>query len=340
MKAVIMAGGEGRRLRPVTGETPKPLAPLAGRPIMEHIILLLKKHGYTDICAAVKYRAEDIINRFGDGSALGVSLQYRREDTPLGTAGSVKNCADFYGGEDFLVISGDAACDFDLSELMRLHKKRRAAVTLALYRHESPLSYGLTVTDSEGRVRAFVEKPRWSRVVSDLVNTGIYILSPEAMSLVPKGQCFDFAKDLFPRLLERNMLMLGVPMEGYWCDVGEPAAYYRCCLDALEGRLRLELPESFSPAPVDDGREEGGEGFCLEYPCRSRAPLMAALSEMLLEMGADYSDGIRLEAPGYRVHVSPLSERQAIRIAVDSHNMEFAAKLAYSLRDLAEVLDL
>jgi len=214
-------------------------------------------------------------------------------------------------------------------------------VTLALYNHQSPLSYGLTVTDENDRVRAFVEKPDWERVVSDLVNTGIYILSPRAMELVPEGEPFDFAKQLFPLLLERGELMLGLPMEGYWCDVGEPLSYYRCCVDALEGRLDISMGESFRPAPPQlSQRRHMRRDYSLEYPCRSRAALMGALSRAMLEMDADYSDGIRLEAPSYSLHVSPLSERSAIRIAVNSQNVEFAAKLALSLRDLAEILDL
>ena len=204
MKAVIMAGGEGRRLRPVTGDTPKPLAPLLGRPVMEHILRLLAGQGFDTVCAALRYRAEEIMARFGDGSALGLSLQYRVEAEPLGTAGGVKNCANFTGNEDFLVISGDAACDFDLAALVRAHREAGAAATLALYRSAEPLPYGLAVTDGEGLVRAFVEKPGWPQVVTDLVNTGIYVLSPRAMALVPDGKPFDFAKDLFQLLLKQG----------------------------------------------------------------------------------------------------------------------------------------
>ena len=341
MKAVIMAGGEGTRLKAVTGDSPKPMAPLLGRPMMEHIILLLKEHGFTDICAAVKYRAEDIIACFGDGSSLGVKLRYRVEEQPLGTAGGVKNCADFYGDEDFLVISGDAACDFDLSALMERHRETGAAATLALYSHPEPLRYGLAVTDEGGYIRSFIEKPRWSRVVTDLVNTGIYILSPRAMAPVPADTAFDFARDLFPRLIEKGESLLGVVMEGYWCDVGTPLSYYQCCVDALEGRLRLDIPEAFRPASAGDeadGTEEGPA--CLDCSCRSRAQLMGALSELMLDMGADYSDGIRLRRPRFDLHISPLSESSAIRIAVSSPDAEFAQELALSAKELAEALDL
>ena len=340
MKAVIMAGGEGRRLRPISCGQPKPLVPFLGRPIMEHIILLLKKQGYTDICATVKYRAEDIIAAFGDGSSLGVSLQYRREEEPLGTAGGVKNCADFYGSDDFLVISGDAVCDFDLASLMHRHKETGAAVTLALYTHDRPLSYGLAVTDDTFRIRAFVEKPDWSRVVSDRVNTGIYIVSPRVMELVPENKPFDFAKELFPLLLSRGEKLQGMVMEGYWCDVGEPLSYYRCCVDALEGKLDISIPEAFLPGKAQHpGGEKPEEGWTLEYPCRSRAALMGRLSGAMLQMDADYSDGIRLVRSNYSLHLSPDSRRSAIRICVSSHDAEFAAKLALSVKDLAEILD-
>ena len=185
MKAVIMAGGEGKRLRCVTGDEPKPLVPLLGRPLMEHILRLLKQHGFTEVCAALRYRSCDIRSAFGDGRLLGLSIQYRVENRPLGTAGGVKNCADFIGDEDVLVLSGDAACDFDLAALFDAHRAGGAAATLALYRHPEPLSYGLAVTDGEGFVRAFIEKPDWGRVVTDLVNTGIYVLSPRALAAIP-----------------------------------------------------------------------------------------------------------------------------------------------------------
>ena len=340
MKAVIMAGGVGSRLKAVTGDTPKPMAPLLGRPMMEHIILLLRSQGFTDICAAVKYRAGDIMAYFGDGSRFGVKMQYRVESEALGTAGGVKNCEDFYGDEDFLVISGDAACDFDLARLMAEHRNRGAAASLALYRHPEPLSYGLTVTDGEDWIKKFIEKPDWPHVVTDLVNTGIYALSPRTMDYVPRGRPCDFGKELFPLLLEKGEKLLGLPLEGYWCDVGSPLSYYRCCADALEGRLRLELPDTFSrpePFSPDSGSEPGEK---LDCACRSRAELMGALSQLLMDMGADYSDGIRLTGPRFEMHISPLSASSAVRIAVNSADAEFARELAVSAKELAQALDL
>ena len=339
MKAVIMAGGMGSRLKAITGDRPKPMVPLLGRPLMEYILELLRSQGFDQVCAAVRYRAGDIMAHFGDGSRFGVEMQYRVEEEPLGTAGAVKNCRDFYGGEDFLVISSDAACDFRLSRLMEEHKRRGAAVTLALCRHSEPLSYGLAVTDGEGRIRSFVEKPDWSRVVTDLVNTGIYVISPRIMELVPEGREFDFAKDLFPLLLSRGELLLGLPMEGYWCDVGSPLSYYRCCADALEGKLRLDFPELFRPPIPSGGDVPPLPGENLDCACRSRAELMGSLSELLMDMGADYSDGLQLDSPRFHLRISPLASRSALRISVSSQDAEFARELAISARDLARALE-
>ena len=341
MKAVILAGGEGKRLKSVTGETPKPLVPLLGRSLMEHILLLLRRCGFTEICAAVRYRAEEIAAAFGDGADYGVSLCYRREDEPLGTAGAVKNCADFYGDEDFLLISGDAACDFDLAALRRRHRESGAAATIALKRDASPLRFGLAVTDGRGEVRGFVEKPDWPGVVSDLVNTGIYVLSPRAMAYVPEGRPFDFARDLFPLLLRRGERIAGAEMEGYWCDVGTPQSYYRCCADALEGRLKIDIPPEFLPPEGETRpRREEKAAAVLDFPCRDRAAAMGALSTLMLEMGADYSDGIRFPLAEGGVHICPRAGTSALAVAVDAPDAEFAASLALSAGEIIKALDL
>ena len=237
LKAIIMAGGEGTRLKSVTGDTPKPMARLCGKPVLEHILALLRRSGVGRACIALRYRPEVIREYFGDGARFGLALEYHVEEAELGTAGCVRACRNFYGEEDFLVISGDCACDFDLRALMDAHLRRRPAVTMALAAHESPLQYGTVLTDRDGRVVSFIEKPAWERVVSDLVNTGIYVLSPEAMEPVPTdGTACDFARDLFPALLEAHETILGLPMDGYWCDIGTPRAYHQCNLDALYTR--------------------------------------------------------------------------------------------------------
>ena len=342
MKAVIMAGGRGTRLRAVTGELPKPLVPLLGRPMIEHIIALLKKHGFMDICISLGYRAEDMARFVGDGSRFGVHICCRTEREALGTAGGVRNCADFLGEEDFLVISGDAACDLDLTALTEAHRASGAAVTAALHRSSEPLSYGLAVTDADGFIRCFIEKPQWKRVVTDLVNTGIYIVSPRALAAIPVGKSFDFANDLFPLLLARGEKLRGIALDGYWCDVGNPLSYYRCCIDALEGKLNITPGAAFT-RPAEEAAEDDedtGAAERIDCRCQSRAALMGALSEAMLDMGADYSDGIRLTGRGYTLHISPLSSRSAVRVAVSSPDSEFARSLALSAKELIDVLAL
>ena len=339
MKAVILAGGMGTRLRCVTGEHPKPMAPFLGKPLMEHIVCLLRENGFDEICCTLRYRAGEIMAHFGDGSRFGVSMQYRIETRALGTAGGVKHCADFFGDEDFLVISGDAACDFDLRGLMEEHRSRAPAATLALCRSESPLRYGLAVTDGEGDIRAFIEKPAWPRVVSDLVNTGIYVLSPRAMEPVPEGP-FDFGKDLFPLLLSRGERLHGAVLEGYWCDIGTPQAYYRCCADALDGKLHLTPGESFAAPEAEPQEDAPEEGVCVECVCRDRAGLMGTLAELMLELGAEYDDGIRVHGRDFELHISPSAARPAVRIAVRSEDAEFAKALCLSAKEVAEKLGL
>lgn len=338
MKAVIMAGGFGKRLRPVTGDRPKPMAPVLGRPIMEHILLHLKDCGFDELCAAVKYRAGDIIAHFGQGEKLGIHMEYRIEDEPLGTAGAVKNCRDFYGGEDFLVISADAACDFALDKLMAAHKASGAAVTIALYRHPEPLRFGLTVRDGAGYVRAFIEKPDWPHVVTDMVNTGIYVISPHVMELVPEGREYDFGKELFPELIARGEKILGLEMEGYWRDMGSPADYYMCIVDALRGAWRTRVPEQFlSPGPTATPEAEPGEGVLI--PCADRAGLMGFLSSELMELGADYSRGLRLKAPRFEISICPAAELSALRVAVRSPDAELAADMLGRMREIIEKME-
>lgn len=340
MKAIIMAGGEGKRLKPVTGDTPKPLAMLCGRPIMEHIILLLRQHGITDICAALRYRPHDIKSYFGSGERLGVHLEYRVEQTALGTAGGVKNCADFYGDEDFLVISGDAACDFDLGSIISEHEKRSPAATIVLCTDPEPLRYGLALCDRNGLVRSFIEKPDWSRVVTNLVNTGIYILTPHAMSRVPDNTEYDFARDLFPALLRDGEQLLGCPAAGYWCDIGTPKSYFECCADALSGRLRLQLSGGFEAFPDEPEKRDGCRHMSFsDCICADRARLMDRISSAFLELGADYSDGFCYRGADYELYISPLPDSARIRISANAADEETAGELAESACALVSELE-
>lgn len=261
MKAVILAGGAGTRLQPLTTELPKPMVSLLGRPVLEHILLLLRRHQVTEAAVTLHYHPEAITGYFGDGSAWGMRLHYFYEDTPLGTAGGVKACRDFLGQEDFLVISGDCVSDFDLTDCYRLHRQRQAEATLLLHRVAEPLEYGLVRTDQEGKVLAFVEKPGWGQVFTDQVNTGIYLLAPSVLDLAPEGEPFDFSKNLFPELLRQKRALYGQVPAGYWRDMGECGSYLQTVEDALEGRVKLDmtLPQQstgvWSAEPIPDSVE-------------------------------------------------------------------------------------
>lgn len=241
MKAIIMAGGEGSRLRPLTCDRPKPLTSVMNRPVMEHIIQLLKKHGIHEIGVTLQYLPDAIRDHFGDGRDWGVHLEYFVEDSPLGTAGSVKNAEDFLD-DTFLVISGDALTDFDLSKVIKYHHEQQAIATLVLTSVESPLEYGVVITDQAGRITQFLEKPSWGEVFSDKVNTGIYVLEPEVLKYFERNQKFDFSQDLFPMLLQQDQPMHGFVLPGYWCDIGNLQQYAQAHLDVLNGKVQMDIP--------------------------------------------------------------------------------------------------
>lgn len=248
MKAVVMAGGEGTRLRPMTSSMPKPLLPVVNRPIMEHVLRLLRRHGLTDVVVTVQFLASLIRNYFGDGEELGMHLTYATEEEPLGTAGSVKNAEDALRDEPFLVISGDALTDIDLTALIAFHHERAAMVTVCLTRVSNPLEFGITILDDEGRVQRFLEKPTWGQVFSDTVNTGIYVMDPAVFDYVKPGEVVDWSGDVFPRLLEEGHPVFGFVADGYWEDVGTLESYHRAQADVLEGRVNVDI-DGFETSP-------------------------------------------------------------------------------------------
>jgi mannose-1-phosphate guanylyltransferase / phosphomannomutase len=241
MKAVVMAGGEGNRLRPLTSNQPKPMVPVVGKPCMEHILELLQAHGMNDVIVTVAFLPQAIRSYFGEGETLGMQIGYSVEESPLGTAGSVRLTAKQLD-ETFLVISGDALCDVDLSALVAFHKERGAAVTIGLKSVDNPLEFGIVVTDEEGRVERFLEKPSWGQVFSDTINTGIYVMEPEVLKHVPGDRPYDFSKELFPYLLEMGRPIYGHVMEGYWQDIGNLDQFRQANFDALEENVRLNIP--------------------------------------------------------------------------------------------------
>src|SRR6185295_4502213 len=241
MKAVVMAGGEGTRLRPLTSNQPKPMVPIVGKPCMEHIVELLKEHGFDDIVVTLAFMPQAIRGYFGAGESHGVLIRYSVEESPMGTAGSVK-LAEGALDEPFLVISGDALCDIDLGELVRFHQEKEALVTIALKSVDNPLEFGIVVTDEDGRIERFLEKPSWGQVFTDTINTGIYVLDPEVLRHVPTDRPYDFSKELFPYLLEMGRPMYGYVMDGYWQDIGNLDQFRQANFDALDGNVRLNIP--------------------------------------------------------------------------------------------------
>ncbi|MGB2876004.1 MAG: sugar phosphate nucleotidyltransferase [Gaiellaceae bacterium] len=241
MKAVVMAGGEGTRLRPLTSNQPKPMVPIVGKPCMEHILELLKQHGFEEVIVTVAFLPQAIRSYFGDGEGLGLAIEYSVEESPLGTAGSVRLASDKLD-EPFVVISGDALCDVDLSELVRRHKEKEAAVTIGLKSVPNPLEFGIVVTDEEGRIERFLEKPSWGQVFSDTINTGIYVLEPEVLRHVPADRPYDFSKELFPLLLEMGRPLYGHAFDGYWQDIGNLDQFRQANFDALDERVHLNIP--------------------------------------------------------------------------------------------------
>ncbi len=265
MKAVIMAGGEGTRLRPLTCATPKPMVPVLDRPVMAYALELLKRHGVCEAAVTLMYLPERVTDYFGDGNEFGVKLTYYTEPKPLGTAGSVRQAQDMLT-ETFVVLSGDGLTDCDLGEALEFHREKKALATMVLKKVKTPLEYGVVCTGGDGRVERFVEKPGWGEVCSDAVNTGIYILEPEALKLIPEGKAFDFGRELFPQMVEQGLPVYGYQMDGYWCDIGDASAYLRAHIDLMDGKLKLGIPfksgavNKMSGAFVD-------KSSVLEAPC-------------------------------------------------------------------------
>ncbi len=249
MQAVVMAGGFGTRLRPLTANIPKPMTPLLNKPIIEHIIELLKKHDITDIIMILYHQAEIIRDYFKDGKKFGVKIQYVKPDADYGTAGAVY-CGYELINDRFIIISGDVVTDFDLSQAIKFHEKRKSVSTLVLTRAKNPLQFGIVLTDNDGKITKFFEKPSWSEVFSDTINTGIYVLEKDTLGLVPKARgnktdC-DFSKDLFPFLLKNKLPLYGATLSGYWRDVGSLEDYIKTNLEALKGKADLPLAKGLT----------------------------------------------------------------------------------------------
>ncbi|HKZ93213.1 MAG TPA: mannose-1-phosphate guanyltransferase [Candidatus Bathyarchaeia archaeon] len=255
MQAVVMAGGEGTRLRPLTTNRAKPMVPVVNKPMLEHTLDLLKQHAFKDVVLTLHYLPEAVHDYFQDGDDFGVKLTYLIEEKPLGTAGGVKNAERYLDGT-FVVFSGDVLTDINLSKALSFHKQSGAIATIVLTRVSNPTDYGIVITEKNGRIKRFLEKPGWGEVFSDTINSGIYILEPEILKHVRTDMEFDFSKNLFPALLELGEPLYGYASDGYWCDIGNPVQYLQANHDALQGRLKVSIPGKETHGVwIDEGAE-------------------------------------------------------------------------------------
>jgi len=241
MKAMIMSAGIGTRLRPLTYSIPKPMFPIVNKPVLEHVLELLRRHNIREVVINLHAHRAMIRNYFGDGSRFGVSINYSEEKKLMGTAGGVKKVENFFD-DTFLVMSGDGLTNIDLTDVINFHKKNRGFGTMVLKCVDTRFEYGIALTDRRERITEFIEKPTWSSIFSNTVNTGIYVFEPEVFQYIPRAKFSDFAKDVWPKLLKRGEQIFGYKTEEYWCDIGNLFEYRRAQNDALEGKIELKIP--------------------------------------------------------------------------------------------------
>ncbi len=278
-----MAAGLGTRLRPLTYNVPKPLVPVANRPVMEHILLLLRRHGFGPLIANLHWFPDTIRDLFGDGSGLGVDLTYSYEDELLGTAGGVRNVAEFFGDEPFLVMAADALTDIDLAALRAAHEANDGIATLAVTRVPDVSEFGVVITDSAGRIQGFQEKPDRAEALSDLASCMIYVLDREIFDYFPSKPVVDFAREVFPALLSNDVPFHVHRIDAYWNDVGSLPEYLRGNLGAVQGAVQVELAgELLEPSGGDEALERGDPGVG---------------GRVLAGEGCEIGAGVRLDGP-------------------------------------------
>ena len=293
MKAMLLAAGLGTRLRPLTYELPKPMVPILGRPVMEHILRLLALHGFDDVIANLHYFPDLIRRRFGDGSEYGLRLAYSFEPELMGTAGGVRNAREHFGDETFLVISGDALTDIDLTALWKTHREKGGIATLALKRVDDPREFGVVIVAEDGRIQGFQEKPDPAEALSNLGNCGIYVFEPEIFDYFPEPDFVDWAMDVYPRLLEQDVSFYGHEFPQYWNDVGSLEEYRQGNFDALTGAVQTHMPADTNGATVPDTAEVEGPVFIGE--------------------GCEIAAGVRLTGPVVIGEGARIGENSALR---------------------------
>lgn len=262
MKAVVMAGGFGTRIQPLTNSRPKPMLPIVNKPMMEHTMMTLKELGITEFIVLLYFKPEIIKEYFKDGSDFGIKITYVVPDDDYGTAGAVKLAQEYIGDDNFIIISGDLVTDFDFKKIFDYHAQKQSKLTITLTSVDNPLEFGVVIANEEGKIEKFLEKPSWGEVFSDTINTGIYIIEPEILDYIPKGENFDFAKDLFPRLMREGIDLMAGYAEGYWRDVGNPESYRDVYDDILTGKVDLKISGKRTQLP--DGILYSDEKYTLD----------------------------------------------------------------------------
>lgn len=287
MKAMVLAAGVGSRLDPLTSQIPKPLVPVANRPVIEHILQLLIKHGVKDIAANLHHLPDKLIEYLGDGTKFGINLHLLVEQKLSGDAGGVRGCRDFLSDGTFIVLMGDLLTDANLSEIVAAHKAKRALATIALKHVEDVTQFGVAITDANGFITGFQEKPRQEEALSDLASTGIYILEPEIFKHIPEQGEYGFGRQLFPKLVSQSLPVLGYTIGSYWSDVGTIKQYRQSNFDALDGKIKVDLPGT-----KRDTRDGGtlwlGENSIVADNCQIDGSLM-------LGKGSRIMPGVRIK---------------------------------------------
>lgn len=242
MKGVILAGGKGTRMRPLTYLNPKPMLPLVTKPFMEHFILRLKYYGIDEIILSTGYLPDAFNKYFGDGKKFGVKLTYVTEESPLGTCGAVKNVEKYLGNEAFFVFNGDILTSIDLKKMLSFHKSKKSDITISLAPVEDPTEYGLVTVDKNSKVRDFLEKPSMEEIETNLINAGTYVIEPHILGHVPEAEVYSFERGLFPKALKLGYNISGFAYQGYWLDVGTPEKYMAAHYDILDKKLPFNFP--------------------------------------------------------------------------------------------------
>ena len=312
MKAIILVGGEATRLLPLTCNIPKAMVPVLNTPFLEHVIRYLGQHQVESIILTQSHLAPAIESYFGDGSQFGIKLSYTVEDTPLGTAGAVKN-AERYLDETFLVLNGDVFTDLDITAVIGFHRERKAKATIALTPVEDPTGYGLIETDADGRVTRFLEKPSWSQVTTNMINAGTYVLEPEVLANIPPQVNFSFEHELFPLLLDQSELIYAYPSTAYWMDIGTPEKYLGLNRDLLNG---MSTQHNF---PVDREILTGDQSY-IHPTAKIRGPI-------LIGSNCTIEQGVKLTGPLVIGHGSTILEDSVIEKSIVWENVQLGQRV-------------